>query len=337
MGRFSPHHDDDVDVLEYLEFSEPDYAGPQALPPPSPNDEFDMALLDAVDSTLLWEINNDDATTRVEPLVADNDYGGDGGTSGSRPPVGKTGELMAVSPAWAPATGLDCSCCHVLREVIHSDGQKNMKLALHGGLGFFYHAILDVYYNIDGFVPAMEQSYIDLSAQNLEWVKQFFLDYGLLRVRERYVMMQDSLSAFYDALCVPMSYEEETVVPEPGLCQSRPSELHCDGEVGKSKAGIATQRERTRRLHLKDVANYVHLPITEAAKELQICPTALKKVCRKHGMLRWPYRKIKSIDRTISNLQRELRSGTAEGATKVEARISRLVAERARICAGLPP
>ncbi|RRT73176.1 hypothetical protein BHE74_00040484 [Ensete ventricosum] len=97
------------------------------------------------------------------------------------------------------------------------------------------------------------------------------------------------------------------------------------------------QRERTRRLHLKDVANYVHLPITEAAKELQICPTALKKVCRKHGMLRWPYRKIKSIDRTISNLQRELRSGTAEGATKVEARISRLVAERARICAGLPP
>lgn len=52
------------------------------------------------------------------------------------------------------------------------------------------------------------------------------------------------------------------------------------------------QRERTRRLHLKDVANYVHLPITEAAKELQICPTALKKVCRKHGMLRWPYRKV---------------------------------------------
>lgn len=55
-----------------------------------------------------------------------------------------------------------------------------------------------------------------LSGQNLEWVKQFFLDYGLLRVRERYVMMQDSLSAFYDALCVPMSYEEEKVVPEPG-------------------------------------------------------------------------------------------------------------------------
>lgn len=36
-----------------------------------------------------------------------------------------------------------------------------MKLALHGGLGVFYHAILDVYYNVDGFVPAMEQSYIE--------------------------------------------------------------------------------------------------------------------------------------------------------------------------------
>ncbi|EYU27184.1 hypothetical protein MIMGU_mgv1a026577mg, partial [Erythranthe guttata] len=60
------------------------------------------------------------------------------------------------------------------------------------------------------------------------------------------------------------------------------------------------ERERTRNLKLKDFIDYFDLPIEDAARKMNICPTVLKKICRRNGVLRWPYRKIKSIKRKIS-------------------------------------
>lgn len=55
------------------------------------------------------------------------------------------------------------------------------------------------------------------------------------------------------------------------------------------------QREKTKQLQLSDIAPYFELPIAKAAKKLDICATALKGICRKHGVLRWPYRKVSQI------------------------------------------
>ena len=43
---------------------------------------------------------------------------------------------------------------------------------------------------------------------------------------------------------------------------------------------------------MSDLAKHFHLPINIAAKELGICPTVLKKICRRNGMRRWPHRKV---------------------------------------------
>lgn len=43
---------------------------------------------------------------------------------------------------------------------------------------------------------------------------------------------------------------------------------------------------------MSDLAQHFHLPINAAAKELGICPTVLKKICRRNGMRRWPHRKV---------------------------------------------
>eukprot|EP00741_Cyanophora_paradoxa_P023734 tig00021616_g22925.t1 len=51
------------------------------------------------------------------------------------------------------------------------------------------------------------------------------------------------------------------------------------------------------------LAQYFHLPINEAAKRLSMCCTSLKKLCRKHGIKRWPHRKIKSLDKAIAKLE----------------------------------
>lgn len=52
------------------------------------------------------------------------------------------------------------------------------------------------------------------------------------------------------------------------------------------------QRERSGKIQLMDLTQHFHLPINDAAKALGICPTVLKKICRRHGMRRWPHRKV---------------------------------------------
>jgi hypothetical protein len=45
------------------------------------------------------------------------------------------------------------------------------------------------------------------------------------------------------------------------------------------------------------------MPSEEAARRLGIGLTVLKRICRKFGVPRWPYRKLKSLDRLISNVE----------------------------------
>lgn len=44
------------------------------------------------------------------------------------------------------------------------------------------------------------------------------------------------------------------------------------------------------------LCKYFHLPIKEASDVLGICPTSLKKICRTHGLQRWPHRRVKSVE-----------------------------------------
>ncbi|EFH38424.1 hypothetical protein ARALYDRAFT_920151 [Arabidopsis lyrata subsp. lyrata] len=58
---------------------------------------------------------------------------------------------------------------------------------------------------------------------------------------------------------------------------------------------------------------YFYMPITKAAKELNIGVTLLKKRCRELGIPRWPHRKLTSLNALITNLKDLL--GNTEGKT----------------------
>ena len=82
------------------------------------------------------------------------------------------------------------------------------------------------------------------------------------------------------------------------------------------------------------LAHYFHLPINAAAKKLGICPTVLKKICRKNGLPRWPHRKLQSIDRELKKLKDlVLMPGQKDSQINaIKQRIQHLSQERERIC-----
>lgn len=51
------------------------------------------------------------------------------------------------------------------------------------------------------------------------------------------------------------------------------------------------------------ISQYFYMPITRAAKELNVGLTLLKKRCRELGIQRWPHRKLMSLQTLIRNVQ----------------------------------
>jgi len=58
-------------------------------------------------------------------------------------------------------------------------------------------------------------------------------------------------------------------------------------------------RKRTD-ISMAELSQYFHLTIAEAGKALNLSGTSLKKICRKHGLERWPHRKVKSVNNKVS-------------------------------------
>ncbi|EFC48629.1 predicted protein [Naegleria gruberi] len=54
---------------------------------------------------------------------------------------------------------------------------------------------------------------------------------------------------------------------------------------------------------LDDISQYFHLPIKEVASSLNVSVTFLKKVCRRLNISRWPYRKVTSLHKKISDIK----------------------------------
>lgn len=58
-----------------------------------------------------------------------------------------------------------------------------------------------------------------------------------------------------------------------------------------------------RMLSRKTISQYFYMPISQAATELNVGLTHLKKRCRELGIQRWPHRKLMSLQTLIKNVQ----------------------------------
>ncbi|RWR92948.1 protein RKD5 [Cinnamomum micranthum f. kanehirae] len=89
----------------------------------------------------------------------------------------------------------------------------------------------------------------------------------------------------------------------PGLFKNQEINQHLPEAMVKQKRRAAT--DHVASIALTDLAKYFDLPIVEAARNLKIGLTVLKKKCREFGIPRWPHRKIKSLDTLIHDLSEE--------------------------------
>jgi transposase-like protein len=76
--------------------------------------------------------------------------------------------------------------------------------------------------------------------------------------------------------------------------------------------------ERTKRygpvVQLEDLRKCFNMPIAAVARKFGICATLLKKICRRHGIQRWPHRQIRSLQKSIDMLRESL--SVAKGSNK---------------------
>ncbi|KAG0534142.1 hypothetical protein BDA96_04G253700 [Sorghum bicolor] len=90
-----------------------------------------------------------------------------------------------------------------------------------------------------------------------------------------------------------------------GDCEMAPIE---SANVQTTAAEIPGHRgggssETKKELTFEQVSRHFSVPIKQAARELNVGVTVLKKQCRKLGIPRWPHRKVKSLQKLIDNVQ----------------------------------
>jgi len=61
--------------------------------------------------------------------------------------------------------------------------------------------------------------------------------------------------------------------------------------------------------HIDELKQVFHLPLVTAAARLSVCGTVLKKLSRRYGIARWPYRLIRKIDKAATIIRQSLTDG----------------------------
>lgn len=101
-------------------------------------------------------------------------------------------------------------------------------------------------------------------------------------------------------MAAPSEGEEAVMAMAPGAVAVPGGggvEDHIDGSLGYEDDVPALEDKRTKRgfskrVSLRDLERYFEYPIEEVSRMMGVSTTIIKRLCRKYGIKRWPYRQV---------------------------------------------